>query len=72
MTEVTPLMVKAAWVEARKWWPRKVAEFHRCKACKQSVGLRVLETCVLVDEPQPGFKEALQAAWAAWRQGADA
>lgn len=33
-----------------------------CKACKQPKGFRVLETCILVDEPQSGFKEAIEAA----------
>lgn len=59
---VTPAMLKAAWVEARRWWPRQVVEFHRCEACKQSAGFRVLETCILVDEPAPGFREAIEAA----------
>lgn len=62
VTTVTPIMLKAAWAEARRWWPRKVVEFHRCSACKQSAGLRVLETCITVDEPQPGFREAIEAA----------
>lgn len=59
---VTPAMVKAAWIEARRWWPRKVVEMVPCKACNQAKGYRVLETCILVDEPQPGFREALEAA----------
>ena len=62
MSEVTPAMVKAAWLVARRWWPRKVVEYRRCKACKQVAGLRVLETAILVDEPQPGFREAIEAA----------
>ena len=49
--EVTPKMIKAAWVEARRWWPKKVVEMQPCKACRQVAGLRVLETCILVDEP---------------------
>lgn len=62
MTEVTPAMIKAAWVEARRWWPHKVVEMVDCKACKQVKGLRVLETSIKVDEPQPGFREAIEAA----------
>jgi len=62
---ITPAMLKAAWVEARRWWPSKVVEMRACPACRQSKGLRVLETCILVDTPQPGFKEAITAALAA-------
>lgn len=60
--QVTPAMLKAAWLEARRWWPRKVVAMVDCAACKQPKGYRVLETCILVDEPQPGFKEAITAA----------
>lgn len=60
--EITPAMLKAAWSECRKWWPRKVVEHVDCKACKQAKGFKVLETCITVDQPQPGFREALQAA----------
>lgn len=59
---VTPAMLKAAWVEARRWWPRKVVEMTDCAACRQVKGYRVLETCIRVDEPQPGFREAIEAA----------
>ena len=65
LRDVTPEMLKAAWVEARRWWPRKVVEMTACKACRQTAGLRVLETCIRVDEPQPGFKEAISAALSA-------
>lgn len=60
--EVTPAMLKAAWVEVRRWWPRKVVDMVPCKKCGQVKSLRVVETCILVDEPMPGFKEAIQAA----------
>ena len=59
---ITPAMLKAAWVEARRFWPSKVVEFHDCKACRQTKGFRVVETCIRVDEPQPGFREAIEAA----------
>lgn len=59
---VTPEMLKAAWIEARKFWPAKVVEFHDCKACRQTKGFRVVETCIRVDEPTPGFREAIEAA----------
>lgn len=59
---VTPEMLKAAWAEARRWWPRKVVEMTDCKACRQTKGLHVAETCIRVDEPQPGFREAIEAA----------
>ena len=59
---VTPIMLKAAWLEARKWWPKKVVELVDCKACKQTKGLRVLETAILVSEPMPGFREVIEAA----------
>lgn len=62
MNEVTPEMIKAAWVVARQWWPKRTVELVDCKACKQSKGLRVLETCIKVDEPTPGFREAIEAA----------
>lgn len=65
MSEVSPAVIKTAWVEARRWWPRKVVETVPCKACGQVKGYRVLETCILVDEPQPGFAEAIRAALAA-------
>lgn len=54
---VTPAMVKAAWCEARRWWPRKIVQDG-----KRFV---VVETCIAVDEPQPGFREAIEAALAA-------
>lgn len=54
---VTPAMVKAAWVEARRWWPRKVIQDGR--------RMIVAETCITVDDPQPGFREAIEAALAA-------
>ncbi len=60
--EITPAMLKAAWVEVRRWWPRKVAAMVDCKACGQEKGYRVIETCIRVDEPQPGFREAITAA----------
>ena len=56
MTDVTPAMIKAAWVEARRWWPRRIVETDK--------GFRVKETSILVDAPQPGFGEALKAALA--------
>lgn len=59
--EITPIMLKAAWVEARRWWPKKTVEYHDCKSCRQTKGIRVVETSILVDTPQPGFKEAMQA-----------
>lgn len=62
---VTPMMLKAAWVVARGFWPRKVVEMVDCKACRQAKGYRVLETCIRVEEPTPGFREAIEAAFAA-------
>lgn len=59
---MTPAMIKAAWVEVRRWWPRKVVEMVPCAACRQAKGYRVLETAILVDEPMPGLREALEAA----------
>lgn len=59
---VAPLMIKAAWAEVRNWWPHKVVEMKPCKACGQVKGFRVIETCINVSEPQPGFKEAIEAA----------
>lgn len=59
---ITPIMLKAAWVEARRWWPRKVVEVVPCKACGAVKSYRVVETCILVDEPAPGFREAIEAA----------
>lgn len=63
--EITPIMLKAAWVEARRWWPRKVVETVPCEACGQTKGFRIIETSIHVDEPQPGFAEAIKAALAA-------
>jgi len=63
--EVTPAMVKAAWVVARQWWPRKVVERVECRACRQAKGFAVLETSIAVTEPTPGFREAIEAALAA-------
>lgn len=58
---VTPAMLKAAWVEARRWWPRKIVQDG-----KRYI---VIETCILVDEPTPGFREAIEAALAARTEG---
>jgi hypothetical protein len=66
---VTPEMLKAAWIEARRWWPRNVAEMQPCSACRQTKGYRMIETCILVSEPQPGFREAIEAALAIERGG---
>ncbi len=60
--ELTPIMIKAAWREVRRWWPHQVVETRPCKACGQSKGFRVKETAINVAEPAPGFREALQAA----------
>lgn len=57
MSEVTPAMVKAAWVEARRWWPREIV--------RDGNRFIVVETCTTVDDPQPGFREAIEAALAA-------
>ena len=57
---VTPQMLKAAWVEARRWWPRKVVELY---PGTDRARYHVVETCILVDEPLPGFREALEAAF---------
>jgi len=62
MSDVTPIMLKAAWNEARKWWPYRVVEAKKCPACGQSKGFVVHQTSIHVDEPQPGFKEAIEAA----------
>lgn len=63
MSDVTPLMVKAAWAEARRWWPHEIVEAKKCPACGcKKGGYRVVETCILVDQPQPGFREAIEAA----------
>ncbi len=59
---VTPAMLKAAWVLARRWWPHRVVELVDCPVCRQPKGLRVLETSLKVDEPTPGFREAIEAA----------
>jgi hypothetical protein len=59
---ITPTAIKAAWVEVRRWWPRKVVEVVPCKACGAVKGYRVVETAILVDEPAPGFREAVEAA----------
>lgn len=59
---VTPIMLKAAWHEARRWWPKQIVEMRACPACQQSKGFRVKETAIHVDEPMPGFREAIQAA----------
>ncbi len=55
--QITPRMLKAAWVEARRWWPYKVVE--------QAKSYTVKETAIAVDEPQPGFREAITAAFRA-------
>lgn len=60
--EITPAMIKAAWVVARRFWPSKVVEYVPCKACGQTKGLRLLETSAHVTEPTPGFREAITAA----------
>lgn len=71
MIEVTPMMIKAAWVEARRWWPREIAEAKKCTACGcKKGGFRVIETCILVDQPTPGFAEAIRAAFAASKEAA--
>ena len=67
--ELTPIMIKAAWHEARRWWPHQVVETRPCKACGQSKGWRVKETGINVPEPAPGFREALQAALRAGGHG---
>lgn len=61
-TVIMPAMVRAAWIEARRWWPRKVAEVVACKACGRPKAFVVTETAILVDEPMPGFREAIEAA----------
>lgn len=58
-------LLKAAWAVARQFWPRKVVEFYECPACRQPKTLRMLETAIRVEEPMPGFKEAIEAALAA-------
>lgn len=62
MTAITPAMVKAAWIEARRWWPQKVVEVQAGQKVAQAHYFRVVETAILVDEPAPGFKEAIEAA----------
>lgn len=64
MIEITPMMIKAAWVEGRRWWPHKVVEAEAGQKVAQVHYFRVVETCILVDEPQPGFAEAIRAALA--------
>ena len=68
MIEVTPAMIKAAWVEARRWWPQKVVEVQAGQKVAQAHYFRVVETAILVDEPQPGFAEAIRAALATARE----
>lgn len=63
MIEVTPAMIKAAWVEARRWWPQKVVEVQAGQKVAQAHYFRVVDTAILVDEPQPGFAEAIRAAF---------
>lgn len=58
-------MLKVGWLVARRWWPAKVVQVYDWKACKQTARLKVVETAILVDEPMPGFKEAIEAALAA-------
>lgn len=56
------MMVKAAWVVARRFWPQQVVEYRPCKACGQLKGLRRVEVSGGVSEPMPGFREAIEAA----------
>jgi len=65
VSEVTPMMLKAAWNVARQFWPRQVVELRPCKACGQAKGLRVLECSRTLTKPLPGFREAIEAAFAA-------
>jgi len=51
-------MIKAAWAEARRWWPKRVVQ----ETVAGRATLRIFETAILVKEPQPGFREALAAA----------
>ena len=59
---LAPAAIKAAWVEARRWWPRKVVEVQAGQKVAEAHYFRVVETAILVDEPTPGFREAIEAA----------
>jgi hypothetical protein len=63
--DVTPAMLKAAWLVARNAWPSRVVERGKPCTCSNPKRLVVLETSLHVEEPTPAFCEAIKAALAA-------